>query len=131
MIDMKLSDVVKLIRGKPGTVVRLDVIPAGGTQRKLYKITREKIELKDSEAKGEVFDAGREADGTPYRVGVIDLPSFYRDMAGDRRGAGRLQEHHPRRRAISSTTFNRQGRGRRDPRSAATTAAGPSTKPSA
>ena len=33
-----------------------------------------------------MFEAGRKPDGTPYRVGVIDLPSFYRDMAGDRRG---------------------------------------------
>ena len=86
VIDMKLQDVVKLIRGKQGTVVRLEVIPIGSTDRKVYKIVREKIELKDSEAKGEVFDAGRKADGTPYRIGVIDLPSFYRDMAGDRRG---------------------------------------------
>jgi carboxyl-terminal processing protease len=86
VIDMKLREVVKLIRGKRGTDVRLEVIPVGGTQKKVYKITREKIELKDSEAKGEIFDAGRKADGKPYRVGVIDLPSFYRDMAGDRRG---------------------------------------------
>ena len=32
VVDMKLNDVVKLIRGKPGTTVRLDVIPADGTQ---------------------------------------------------------------------------------------------------
>ena len=86
VIDMKLRDVVKLIRGKRGTTVRLEVMPAGTTQRKVYKITREKIELKNYEAKGQVFDAGGKPDGTPYRVGVIDLPSFYRDMAGDRRG---------------------------------------------
>ena len=86
VVDMKLNDVVKLIRGKRGTVVRLEVIPVGSTDRKVFKITREKIELKDSEAKGEVFEDGRKPDGTPYRIGVIDLPSFYMDMAGDRRG---------------------------------------------
>ncbi len=86
VIDMKLNDVVKLIRGKRGTTVRLEVIPVGDTERKVYKIVREKIELKDSEAKGEVFEAGRKPDGSPYRIGVIDLPSFYRDMTGDRRG---------------------------------------------
>ena len=86
VVDMKISNVVKLIRGKRGTIVRLEVIPADGSGRKIYKITREKIELKDSEAKGKVFDVGRKPDGTPYRVGVIELPSFYRDMAGDRRG---------------------------------------------
>ncbi len=86
VVDMKLSDVVKLIRGPHNTTVRLEVVPATGSGRKVYKIVREKIELKDSEARGKVFDAGRKADGAPYRIGVIDLPSFYRDMDADRRG---------------------------------------------
>jgi carboxyl-terminal processing protease len=86
IVDMKLSDVVKLVRGKPGTSVRLEVIPADGSGRKIYKIAREKIELKESEAQGQVFDVGKKADGTPYRIGVIDLPSFYRDMTGERNG---------------------------------------------
>ena len=86
VVDMRLRDVVKLIRGKRGTVVRLEVMPLDGAEPQVYKITREKIELKDSEAKGAVFEAGRKPDGTPYRIGVIDLPSFYRDMTGDRLG---------------------------------------------
>ncbi len=86
VVDMKINDVVKLIRGKRGTTVRLDVIPANGKQAKVIKIVREKIELTDHEARGEVFDVGRKADGTPYHVGVIDLPSFYMDMEGARRG---------------------------------------------
>lgn len=84
IVDMKIGDVVKLIRGKPGTFVRLEVIPANGQPRQVYKMAREKIELKDSEAQGKILDAGRRPDGTPYRVGVIKLPSFYRDMAGER-----------------------------------------------
>jgi len=86
VVDMKINDVVKLIRGKRGTMVRLEVVPADGSGRKIYNITREKIELKDSEARGKVFDVGRRPNGAPYRIGVIDLPSFYRDMEGDRRG---------------------------------------------
>jgi carboxyl-terminal processing protease len=86
VVDMKLSDVVKMIRGKRGTVVRLDVTPADSTKRKTVRIVRDKIELKDSEAKGKVFDVGSRPDGQPYKVGVIDLPSFYMDMAGARRG---------------------------------------------
>jgi carboxyl-terminal processing protease len=85
-VDMKLSDVVDMIRGKRGTTVRLEVQPADGSEKKIIKIVREKVELKDSEAQGKVFDVGRKADGSPYRIGVIDLPSFYRDMAGERRG---------------------------------------------
>jgi carboxyl-terminal processing protease len=86
VIEMKLRDVVKLIRGKRGTVVRLEVIPGTGGERKIYAITREKIELKDHEAKQQVFDVGRKPDGTPYHIGVIDLPSFYNDREAERRG---------------------------------------------
>ncbi len=86
VVDMKINDVVKLIRGNRGTLVRLEVIPADGSGRKVYKVIREKIELKDSEAKGDVFEVGKKPDGSPYRVGVIDLPSFYLDTDGLRIG---------------------------------------------
>jgi carboxyl-terminal processing protease len=85
-VDMKLTDVVKMIRGKKGTVVRLAVISIGSPERKVVTITRASIELKDSEARSKVFEEGRKANGTPYKVGVIDLPSFYMDMEGARRG---------------------------------------------
>jgi len=86
VVDMNLNEVVKLIRGKRGTIVRLKVIPVGQTAPKIYDITRAKIELKDSEARGEVIEEGRKADGSPFRIGVINLPSFYMDMAGARQG---------------------------------------------
>ncbi len=86
VVDMNLNEVVKLIRGKRGTIVRLKVIPVGQTAPKVYDITRAKIELKDSEARGEIIEEGRKADGSPYRIGVINLPSFYMDMAGARQG---------------------------------------------
>ena len=85
VVDMKLNDVVKLIRGKRGTIVRLEVMSPAG-DKKIFKITREKIELKDSEAQGEDLRGRQTPDGTPFKIGVIDLPSFYMDMAGDRRG---------------------------------------------
>ncbi len=86
VVDMNLNDVVKLIRGKRGTVVRIKLIPVGQTAPKIYDIVRDKIELKDSEARGEVIEHGTKADGTPYRFGVINLPSFYMDMDGARQG---------------------------------------------
>ena len=86
VVDMRLRDVVKLIRGTRDTVVRLEVVPADVAETKVYKITRKTVELKDREAKGKVFEAGRKSDGTPYRIGVIDLPSFYHGMEDDRRG---------------------------------------------
>jgi carboxyl-terminal processing protease len=84
--DMKLNDVVKKIRGKQGTVVRLEVIPEGTTEKKIYNITRAQIELTDSEARSKIFEEGKKADGSPFRVGVINLPSFYMDMSGAREG---------------------------------------------
>ncbi len=85
-VDMNLNEVVKLIRGKRGTVVRLKVIPVGETAPKVYDITRDKIELKDAEARGEIIEHGKKADGSPYRIGVINLPSFYMDMEGAQQG---------------------------------------------
>jgi carboxyl-terminal processing protease len=67
-------------------VVRLEVISADSSERKVIDITRDKIELTDSEARGEVFQEGQKPNGQPYKIGVIDLPSFYMDMAGARRG---------------------------------------------
>ncbi len=89
VVDMKLDDVVKKIRGKANTVVRLDVIPEDGGPHRIVRIIRSNIELKDSEAKGTVFEAGKKADGTPYKVGVINLPSFYLDMQAARFGEGK------------------------------------------
>jgi carboxyl-terminal processing protease len=86
VVDMKLGDVVKLIRGKAGTVVRLGVTPAGSTETRVYEITRAKVELKDSEARAEIIEEGQNVDGTPLKIGVIDLPSFYMDMEGARKG---------------------------------------------
>ena len=86
IVDMKLNDVVKKIRGKRGTVVRLEVDPADNSERKTIAITRDRIELKDSEARSQVIERGKKTDGTPYRLGVIQLPSFYMDMDGARLG---------------------------------------------
>lgn len=85
VVDMKLSDVVKRIRGKRGSVVRLEVTSSDKSEKHIIEITRAKIELTDSEAQGEVFAEGEKPDGTPYRIGVIKLPSFYMDMDGRRR----------------------------------------------
>ena len=83
--EMKLNDVVNLIRGDAGTTVRLGVVSESG-ESKMIKITRAKIELKDQEAGGVIFEDGKKADGSPFKLGVINLPSFYMDMEGARAG---------------------------------------------
>ncbi|MFP6649977.1 MAG: carboxy terminal-processing peptidase, partial [Pirellulaceae bacterium] len=84
VVDMKLDDVVKRIRGKAGTIVRLGVISEGNSDTNIYDITRAKIELKDSEAKGTII--GLEGEAGALKIGVVNLPSFYMDMDAARRG---------------------------------------------
>ena len=87
IVDMKLNDVVKKIRGKRGTIVRLEVNPVDNPKdREVYEIERARIELKNQEARSTIIEHGQQPDGSPYRIGVIHLPSFYMDMEGARLG---------------------------------------------
>jgi carboxyl-terminal processing protease len=87
VVDMKLNDVVRRIRGKENTIVRLGVLPEGASGAvKTIKITRAQVDLKDAEASGTIIEDGKKADGTPFKLGVINLPSFYMDMKGARGG---------------------------------------------
>jgi carboxyl-terminal processing protease len=77
VMDWKLTEVVKLIRGTRGTKVQLKVIPVGKVEPTIYAYTRQKIELKAQAARSEIIQDGKKPDGTPYKIGIIDLPSFY------------------------------------------------------
>ncbi|WP_422930322.1 carboxy terminal-processing peptidase [Singulisphaera sp. PoT] len=80
LVEKKLSDVVRFIRGPRGTKVRLIVQPVGSKERKIYELTRQKIELVDQHAKGQVIEAKAEG-GKAFKIGVIALPAFYGDTA--------------------------------------------------
>lgn len=81
IFEMKLSEVVRMIRGPRGTKVRLQVKSDEDDKIRIIDLVRKKIELKESEVKGEIVDTSDRI-GRPGRVGVISLPSFYRDFAG-------------------------------------------------
>lgn len=85
IFEMKLSEVVRLIRGERGTLVRLQVKPADGGETQIYDLTRAKIELKAQEVKGEIIDAQTRL-GRQGRVGIVEIPSFYRDFEGAQEG---------------------------------------------
>ena len=78
---MKIDKVVDLIRGKEGTSVALKVEPAGGPpgETQIIVIDRDKVELKDEQASGELIEA-KDAEGETHRIGIITLPSFYADF---------------------------------------------------
>lgn len=83
IVDMRLNDVVKKIRGKPGTIVRLGVKTGSGSETRILNITRARVPLSESEASAKVFPV--EHDGRTVKIGVINLPSFYMDMEAARR----------------------------------------------
>ena len=78
LVEMKLSDVVRHIRGPSKSEVRLIVQPAETKDRKIYKLIRQKIELTEQHAKGQVID-GKDEKGKAIKIGVIYLPAFYGD----------------------------------------------------
>ncbi|MCB9228720.1 MAG: carboxy terminal-processing peptidase [Deltaproteobacteria bacterium] len=82
VIDMALKDVVQLIRGPGGTEVRLTV--RRDSREQVIPIIREKIQLKDRAAKSKIYpvDVSHSKDPGTYKIGVIDLPSFYMDFEG-------------------------------------------------
>jgi carboxyl-terminal processing protease len=78
VIDMDLRDIIKMIRGKKGTQVTLTIMrQAERTERFDATITRDKIDIKEQEAK--ITYETRTVNGRQYNFGVIDLPSFYGD----------------------------------------------------
>jgi len=88
VIDMDLKDVVKLVRGKRGTEVRLSLMreSQGGKEKLVVAIIREKVDLEDRAAKSWVYEV-KPKDGRPLKVGVLSLPSFYMDFQGRSSGS--------------------------------------------
>jgi carboxyl-terminal processing protease len=80
VVDLRIDKVVKVIRGKKGSEVRLTIIPgdaAKGEQPKILAITRDKVILTKSDADAEVHEVP--TDNGTLKVGTITLPSFYWD----------------------------------------------------
>lgn len=79
------DDAVKLIRGKKGTTVRLQLLASDaplGTEPREVVVVREKIKLEEAVATSEILEV--ENGKKKYRFGLIDIPMFYRDFASAR-----------------------------------------------
>lgn len=84
VIDMPVAKAVKLIRGPENTQVRLTVLPGGKGRNAVPEsiiLTRAKVQLVESEAKGEVIEITLE-NGAVKKIGILTLPSFYMDFEG-------------------------------------------------
>jgi len=87
VIGWRLDDVVDLVRGKKGTVVRLDVIPAAGRADEVRRlvITRNEVRLEEQAAQSKIIEIN-DLEGPPRKIGVIDVPAFYLDFDAYRKG---------------------------------------------
>lgn len=81
IVGWRTRDAVKLIRGKEGTFVRLKISPKNGPER-VDVLPRKRIQLEERAAQSEVIALGSKPRGGAYRVGVIQMPGFYRDRSG-------------------------------------------------
>ena len=87
VIGWRIDDVVQLIRGKGGTVVRLQILPVGaapGSPEKLVEFTRGKVTLEAQAARKELKIIKR--GDREHRIGVINVPGFYSDYDAQRAG---------------------------------------------
>jgi carboxyl-terminal processing protease len=85
VIDWRIDDVVSLIRGKKGTIVRLEIIPASDPSKtKIIELVRDKIKLEEQACKSSIKDVT--VNGKKLKLGVINIPIFYIDFAAMQRG---------------------------------------------
>jgi len=88
VIGWRLDDVVQKIRGPGGTLVRLQLLPAGaapGSPQKVVEFTRNRVSLEAQAAHKAMRVLQR--NGHDVKVGIITVPSFYQDYDASRAGA--------------------------------------------
>ena len=92
VIEMKLTKVVDMIRGKKGTRVKLKVrVPKEENEEesanleareRIYELTRTEVKITEDEVKGKILESSEWIDGRKAKVGVLRIPAFYRDFRG-------------------------------------------------
>ena len=87
VIGWRIDDVVQLIRGKGGTMVRLQVLAAGaapGSAERVLGFKRGQVTLEAQAARKEIRTLKR--GDRELKVGVINVPGFYSDYEAQRAG---------------------------------------------
>lgn len=87
VIGLRLDEVVKLIRGEKGTVVRLEVIPVTAKtddEHQIIEIVRDTVKLEEQSAQKKVLEVMH--NDQLSKLGIIDIPAFYIDFDAWRRG---------------------------------------------
>jgi len=82
VIGWRIDDVVDLIRGEKGSVVRLQ-IDTGKSNNKIISIVRDTVKLEEQSAQSKTFNINNAS--KDYRIGVIEIPTFYMDFEAARK----------------------------------------------
>ena len=84
VIGWRLDEVVELIKGPKGSVVRLQIQKGDSesTVPEVVSLTRDKIKLEDRAAKSEVY-VPESGPHQGEKLGVITIPSFYNKLSND------------------------------------------------
>ena len=83
--DMRLNDVVSMIRGPKDSEVVLTIIPADAAddaERKIVRLIRDVIKIEAQLARGYLVEMPNKG-GESLKYGVIDLPTFYDRCSDD------------------------------------------------
>jgi carboxyl-terminal processing protease len=80
IVNMRIQDAVKLIRGKKGTLVKLTVKKPDGLVT-IVELRRDVVSLEEAYVKSTIL----QRKDSPYKIGYVTLPKFYRDF-GNRNG---------------------------------------------
>ena len=83
VVGWRLDEVVELIKGPKGTIVRLQVLKGDSDAKKyeLIQFTRDKVKLEDQQAQSKVY-IPESTLGENAPLGVIQIPSFYNGLTG-------------------------------------------------
>ena len=82
VIGWRIDDVVDLIRGEKGSIVRLQ-IDSGGSSDKIISIVRDTVKLEEKSAQSSIINIANK--GKNYKLGVIEIPTFYMDFEAYRK----------------------------------------------
>ncbi len=88
VVDMRLDNVVKKIRGPKGTVVRLTIIPADArdpSETREVTLVRDRIEITANDPKARIREV-RASGGRTLKIGVLEVPSFNLETDAKNRG---------------------------------------------
>ncbi|MBP1888248.1 carboxy terminal-processing peptidase [Sinorhizobium mexicanum] len=87
VVGTRVDEVVQMIRGKKGSVVRLDILPADAgadATHRVVTLVRDKISLEKQAAQKAVLSV--KVGEATRKIGVITLPAFYEDFEARLKG---------------------------------------------